>query len=161
MEQQKEITLQDHVDISQRLAQNERRQSMKGFDEEYTDIVDYIIRCTHRIWEEKGMGLCYTHYAHNAVIHTSEGIVYGRDEWTRRSIDGLAAFPDIRLFGDEVIWTGNDQDGFHTSHRIVAVGHNTGYSSYGPPTGRKMVRPRHCQLFCQSKLHLRRMGCAR
>lgn len=139
MEKQ-DITLQDHVDINRTLAAKERRQPMKGFDEEYTDIVDYIIRCTHRIWEEKGMGLCYTHYAHNAVIHTSEGMVYGRDEWTRRAIDGLSAFPDIRLFGDEVIWTGNEEDGFHTSHRIIAIGHNTGYSPYGPPTGRKMVR---------------------
>ena len=58
----------------------------------------------------------------------------------------MAAFPDIRLYADEVIWSGNDQDGFHTSHRIVWTGHNTGYSKYGPPTGRKIVRTgiAHC-----------------
>ena len=28
-----------------------RVQSMRGFDPIYTDIVDYIVRCTHRIWD--------------------------------------------------------------------------------------------------------------
>jgi hypothetical protein len=30
----------------------ERVQSMRGFDECYTDIVDYIVRCTHKIWDD-------------------------------------------------------------------------------------------------------------
>ena len=34
-----------------------RVQPMKGFDPIYTDIVDYIIRCTHRIWDERDVGL--------------------------------------------------------------------------------------------------------
>ncbi len=47
---------------------------------------------------------------------------------------------DVRLYGDEVIWTGDDEAGFHTSHRITWVAHNTGHSVYGPPTGRRVVR---------------------
>ena len=31
----------------------QRRQPLAGFDEDYVDIVDYIVRCTHKIWEEK------------------------------------------------------------------------------------------------------------
>ena len=27
-----------------------RSQSLDGFDDIYTDIVDYIVRCTHKIW---------------------------------------------------------------------------------------------------------------
>ena len=50
----------------------------------------------------------------------------------------INAFPDIRLYADEIIWAGNDEIGFHTSHRTVIMGHNTGYSRYGPPTGRKV-----------------------
>ena len=37
-----------------------RRQPLAGFDADYTDIVDYIVRCTHKIWEEKAVGLIYT-----------------------------------------------------------------------------------------------------
>ena len=124
----------------------QKRQSIKGFDEDYVDIVDYIVRCTHKIWEEKGVGLIYTHYAHNVLIHTSDGMTYGRDKVIADSIKTMAAFPDVRLFADDVIWSGNDEDGFHSSHRIVWVAHNTGYSIYGPPTGRRVVRQgiAHC-----------------
>jgi predicted ester cyclase len=48
----------------------------------------------------------------------------------------LAGFPDRRLFADEVIWSGDDKTHFYTSHRITHVGRNTGYSGFGPPTGR-------------------------
>lgn len=119
---------------------NQKRQPMQGFDEDYVDIVDYIIRCTHKIWEQRNIGLIYSHYAHNVLIHTTDGMTYGRDKVIADSIKTMAAFPDVRLFGDDVIWSGNDQDGFHSSHRIVWVASNTGYSIYGPPTGRRVVR---------------------
>ena len=124
----------------------EKRQPMQGFDDDYVDIVDYIVRCTHKIWEEHGIGLIYTHYAHNVLIHTSDGMTYGRDKVIADTTKTQAAFPDVRLFADDVIWSGNDQAGFHSSHRIVWVAHNTGYSLYGPPTGRRVVRQgiAHC-----------------
>ncbi len=118
----------------------ERRQSMRGFDEDYVDFVDYIVRATYKIWEGKGIGLIYGHYKHNSVIHTSDGTTYGRDKVIADSTKTMAAFPDVRLYADEVIWSGNDEDGFHSSHRATWVAHNTGYSIYGPPTGRKVVR---------------------
>ncbi len=136
-----EITLQGKGDISECLASGQERvQSLEGFEACYVDIVDYIIRCTHRIWEEHGVGLIYSHYKHNVSIWTSEGLSHGRERVISGTLQTQAAFPDLRLYGDEVIWAGNDQDGFHTSHRITWVGHNTGHSKYGPPTGRKIVR---------------------
>jgi predicted ester cyclase len=118
----------------------QKRQPMRGFDDDYVDIVDYIIRCTHKIWEEKAVGLIYTHYNHNAVIHMTDGTTYGRDKVVADTMRTLAAFPDARLFGDDVIWTGNDIDGFHSSHRITWIANNTGYSQYGPPTGKRIMR---------------------
>jgi hypothetical protein len=74
---------QSHVSGSQAVLQVERRdftqlvpqarqrvQSMRGFDECYTDIVDYIVRCTHKIWDERDVGLIYTHYTHNCVAYS-------------------------------------------------------------------------------------------
>ena len=141
------ITDVPHTDIGQLMNPgSEKRQGMQGFDDDYVDIVDYIVRCTHKIWEEKGVGLIYTHYAHNVLIHMSDGRIYGRDDVVAGSLKTMAAVPDLRLYADDVIWSGNDQDGFHSSHRIVWVGHNTGYSIYGPPTGRRVVRTgiAHC-----------------
>lgn len=50
-----------------------RAQGMRGFDPIYTDIVDCIVRCTHRIWEERDVGLIYIQYTHNCVAYTTLG----------------------------------------------------------------------------------------
>lgn len=114
-----------------------RTQRMRGFEEHYTDIVDYIIRSTHRIWEEQGVGLIYTHYGHNTIVHGGYDETYGREAVIASSLQALAAFPDRTLYGDEVIWGGDDERGFDSSHHLTIIGHNTGYSAYGPPTGRR------------------------
>ena len=117
---------------------SDRRQSLQGFDEDYVDIVDYIVRCTHKIWEEWGMGLIYTHYRHNAEVHLADGYIYSREAMVTASINFLSAFPDRRAYADDVVWAGDDKAGFHTSHRITGMGTNLGYSIYGKPTGRKI-----------------------
>jgi len=102
--------------------------------------VDYIVRCTHKIWEEKAVGLIYTHYAHNAIIHTSMGTIYGREAVVRNTLQSLAMTADIRDYTDDVIWSGDDQAGFYTSHRVLDSSTHTGYSAFGPPTGRRFER---------------------
>ncbi len=117
-----------------------RNQSLEGFQDHYVDIVDYIVRGTHVIWEDGALGVIYDNYQHNVTVWTSDGLNYSRDEIIAASAQTQAAFPDARLVADDVIWTGNDRDGFYTTHRITWVAHNTGYTVYGPPTGRKIVR---------------------
>ena len=117
----------------------ERRQRMRGFDDAYVDIIDYIVRVTHRIWEEQQIGYIYDTYRHNSKVMDDYGLQYGRDKIVTDTVHTINAFPDIRLYADEIIWAGDDEVGFYTSHRAVIMGHNTGYSKYGPPTGKKMV----------------------
>ncbi len=117
----------------------ERRQSMTGFEPQYVDIVDYIVRITHRIWEEKEIGYIYDTYRHNSRVTDDYGLRYGRDKIVADTVHTINAFPDVRLFADEIIWAGDDVSGFHTSHRTVITGTNTGYSKYGPPTGRRIT----------------------
>lgn len=116
-----------------------QRQSMRGFEDGYVDIIDYIVRITHRIWEEKDIGYIYDTYSATAHVHNDHGLQYGRDKIVADTVHTVNAFPDIRLFADEIVWAGDDERGFHTSHRTVITGHNTGHSRYGPPTGRKVV----------------------
>ena len=111
---------------------------MRGFDDEFADITDYIVKITHRIWEEKGVGRIYDYYQPNCSVHTAYGLSYGREEVVAGTLKLLSAFPDRQLQADDVIWAGNDEDGYHTSHRITSVGTNTGYSDYGPPTSRQV-----------------------
>ncbi len=114
-----------------------RRQPMRGFEDHYADIIDYIVRATHRAWEEKDIGYVYDFYKHNCVVHDESGQVFGRDRVIENSIGLMNAFPDMRWLPGEVIWSGDDEVGFHTSHRALFIGTNTGWSSFGPPTGRR------------------------
>ncbi|HEX9116155.1 MAG TPA: ester cyclase [Anaerolineae bacterium] len=129
------------TDISVLLAPGtQRRQPLAGFDEDYVDIVDYIVRCTHKIWEEKNIGLIYTHYLHNSVVHSGDGTTYGREAMVEGTIQTIAAWPDRLLYADDVVWTGNDRDGFFTSHRYTSVGTHLGNASIVPATNRRSKR---------------------
>jgi predicted ester cyclase len=114
-----------------------RRQPLAGFDDDYLDIVDYIVRCTHRIWEERQHQLILTHYTPDCVIHTLGGEVRGADTVVENTVATLRAFPDRELIPESVIWSGSDRDGFYTSHRIFSPMTNLGDSDFGPPTGRR------------------------
>jgi len=116
-----------------------RSQSLDGFDDIYTDIVDYIIRCTHKIWDERDIGLIYTHYTHNCVLYGTTGNIYNREDIVRDTIQRLVSFPERRGMGTQVIWNGNDQDGFYTSHLVTGSGRHTQYGHLGQPTGKPFV----------------------
>ena len=113
-----------------------RSQSLRGFEACYTDIVDYIVRCTHRIWDERDVGLIYSHYTHNSDVYYNLKSVHSREEVVRDTIDRLAQFPERRGMATQVIWRGNDVDGFYTSHLVTGAGRHTQDGPYGKPTGR-------------------------
>jgi predicted ester cyclase len=119
---------------------SEKRQSMRGFDDEFVDLPDYIVRITHKIWEERAIGLIYNYYNHNAIMHSDYGTTHGVEAVVVSTLQYQAAFPSDKGFADDVIWRGNDEDGFYSSHRWTNVGTHTGYSSYGAPTGRQVIR---------------------
>lgn len=143
------ITLTDKIDIQfTKDASGQRLHSMEGFDPKFTDFVDYIIRITHEIWEEKAVGKLYDYYANTIQIHTSDGTIYGREAVMAGTLATLAAYPDRRLYGDDVIWGGNDKVGFYSSHRITHKGTNRGWSIYGPPTGKAIHYHAIADCFC-------------
>ena len=135
----KDVTLQKKGDLAHILSSDGLEQpALRGFPPQFTDIVDYIIKITYEIWEERGIGRLYEYYGTNMRIHTSSGDIFTRDKVIESTIQALAAFPDRRLYADEVIWCGNDESGYLTSHRLTHEGHNWGHTQYGPPTGRKV-----------------------
>ncbi|HET7627124.1 MAG TPA: ester cyclase [Bacillales bacterium] len=117
----------------------ERRQSMKGFDEEYLDFVDYIIKITHRIWEEKGIGQIYNTYHNDVHMHIGTTKNQGIQEVISGTLQTLHAFPDRKLIGENVVWSGNDVEGFYSSHRNFSNATNLGDSQFGPATGKKAM----------------------
>ena len=115
-----------------------RRQSMRGFEDTYVDIVDYIVRITHRIWEDQDIGYIYDTYSPSCRVFDDGGPRHGVELMVTGTIQRISAFPDMRHYADEVIWAGNDEQGFVTSHRALNIGHHTGHWRWGPPTGRKV-----------------------
>jgi len=126
-------------DIAEILApQGPRRQPMPGFGDEYSDIVDYILRCTHRIWEQKDLGLIATHYAPDIRVHTMTGPVDGVEGVIAGTARTLCAFPDRTLTGEAVIWSTQPEGAYFSSHRITSAATNLGPSEFGPPTGKRI-----------------------
>ena len=101
------------------LAVRPRRQPLDGFEPVYSDIVDYIVRCTHRIWEQKDIGLCRTHYGDDCVMHTLNGPARGREVVVQGTLAALAAYADRQVIAEDVIWSEDAPGLFYSSHRIV------------------------------------------
>lgn len=114
------------------------RQSMRGFEETYHNIIDYIVRITHRIWEDREVEYIGATYTDDSHVYDDYGLQLG----SRKIIDDTrhttGAFSNIKLIADEIVWAGNDEVGFHTSHRTLIRGTNDGDSSYGPATYREV-----------------------
>ncbi|WP_167647316.1 ester cyclase [Mameliella alba] len=132
-----QIERRDFVDIVPE--GRDRAQPMRGFDPIYTDIVDYIVRCTHRIWDERDVGLIYTHYTHNCVVYHATGTIYNREDVVHDTIKRMFMLPERRGMATQVIWNGNEEDGFYTSHLVTGTGRHTQPGIYGKPTGRTFV----------------------
>jgi predicted ester cyclase len=127
-------------DIAEILApQDTRRQEIPGFDAEYSDIVDYILRCTHRIWEQKDVGLIATHYADDIMVHMMTGPVRGMEGVIAGTLRTLSAFPDRTLTGEAVIWSDEGNGTYLSSHRITSTATNLGLSELGAATGRRIT----------------------
>jgi predicted ester cyclase len=132
-----QVERRDFVDL---VPENRSRvQPMRGFDPIYTDIVDYIVRCTHRIWDERDVGLIYTHYTHNPYVYLTTKTLYSREDIVYDTIQRLVSLPERRGMATQVIWSGNENDGFYTSHLVTGAGRHTQHGHYGPPTGRTFV----------------------
>ena len=81
------------------------------------------------------IGQCY---APDSVVFDDYGLQKGSKKIISDTYHTTAAFPDIVLDAEEVIWAGNDEIGFHTSHLTRIIGTNTGESRYGPAKGTRV-----------------------
>ena len=120
-------------------------QSMRGFDPAYRNVVDYIVRITHRIWEGGADGRSARDvpyidacYAPDSRVFDDYGLQHGNAKIIQDTHGTTGSFPDIELPAEDVIWAGDDEVGFHTSHRLHIAGTHTGGGRYGDPTGRKV-----------------------
>jgi len=113
-----------------------KQQALKGFDEEFVDIVDYIIRITHRIWEQKNVGLCYRYYGDICPVFMLGGYSECVEQVVQNTLKTIAAFPDRSLIGENVIWKEETDGSYYSSHLITSIMTNTGNSDFGLATNK-------------------------
>ena len=112
------------------------KQAMRGFEESYQNIIDYIVRITYRIWEEGDYEYIGATYADDSRIYDDYGLQFGSRKIIADTRARTGAFSNIKLIADEIVWAGNDEIGYHTSHRIITRSVNGGDSIYGPAAGK-------------------------
>jgi len=111
---------------------------MCGFDADYPDIVDYIVRITDRIWIDRAIGLIYDTYDAACVVYSMYGVVRSVEEVIVSTIVGINVAPDGQLDHLNVAWSGDEDQGFYTSHLGFGRSTNVGASPYGPATGKRV-----------------------
>ena len=112
------------------------KQSMRGFEETYRNIIDYIVRITFKIWEQRDVEYIGDTYSGTSHVYDDYGLQLGCQKIIVDTHHTTGAFSDIQLIADEIVWAGNDEIGFHTSHRTIIRGTNDGESKYGPATNK-------------------------
>jgi predicted ester cyclase len=114
-----------------------RTQPMKGFEDQYVDIVDYIVRITDEIWMDRAIGRIYDTYDASCTIYSSYGVVRSVEEVIAGTITTLNAFPDGEIHHLNVAWSGDEEVGFYTSHLGHSRSTNVGRTNFGPGTGKR------------------------
>lgn len=125
--------------MAEQLAERPRRQPLDGFEPVYSDFVDYIIRCTHRIWEEKNVGLCTTHYGEDCTLHTLAGPTVGAANVVEGTFATLSVYTDRQVVGEDVIWSEDAPGTFYSSHRITGVATHLGDDPLAPARGARVT----------------------
>lgn len=108
---------------------------MRGFDPKFADLPDYILGITKEIWEDRGIETLNRYYSQDIVVRSPAGVVVGNQGVIGATMATLAEFPDRTLLGEDVIWSGDDETGFLSSHRILSTATHTGDGLYGPASG--------------------------
>lgn len=115
---------------------------MRGFDPRFRDLPDYIDKVTREIWEDRGIGGSLDkYYAKDVIVRAANAIITDNKGVTGATLQTLHEFPDRQLVNEDVIWTGDEDQGFLSSHRLISVMRKQGAGAYGPATG-QLVRAR-------------------
>ncbi len=116
-----------------------RTQPMAGFDAQYGDIVDYIVRITEEIWRDRAIGRIYETYDASCTIYGANSVVRSVEEVVAATLTSLNAYPDQVTDHVNIAWRGDEEKGFYTSHLGYSKGTNLGASELGPATGKRVM----------------------
>ena len=109
---------------------------MKGFSDRFSDFPDYILGITNEIWEGRGIGTLHKYYSEDIIVRSPGSLVIGNANVIGATMATLSEFPDRRLLGEDVIWSGTPTEGMLSSHRILSTATHLGDGLYGNASGK-------------------------
>ena len=114
------------------------RSGMRGFDAEFSDLPQYIRVITDRIWEGGRIGDIHHYYSDPCIVETPLGVSTRVSDVISGTEATLKTFPDRRLLAEDIIVSGDDKQGYLSSHRIISPMTHLGDGGFGPATGQKV-----------------------
>ena len=103
------------------------------------DVESFLRESVEAIWDRKMLGRIVELYAPHAQVHSGMGAsLHGGQQVLDRAVQCLAAFPDLRIFVDDIVCA-RRAEAYLASVRWTAVARNTGPSACGAATGRRVV----------------------
>ena len=92
------------------------------------------------IWDYKMVGKISDYYVNDILVYRENGDdLKGVKALIQDTFAMLAAFPDMKIIVEDVIVVPTeDEKGFEVFSRRYLTGTNSGFSKYGPPTGKKL-----------------------
>ncbi len=113
--------------------------TVDGFSQKWKDFPDYIIGITKEIWEDRSIGTLNHYYSEDIPVRSPMGVQRGNQQVIGATMATVYEFPDRELFGEDVIWSGDAENGFLSSHRIISTGTHLEDGAFGPATGERFT----------------------
>ncbi len=110
--------------------------TFEGFSQRWKHFPDYIIGITREIWEERGIETLNRYYSHDIPVRTPMGIQRGNQAVIASTMATINEFPDRELLGEDVIWSGDAQTGYLSSHRLLTTATHSRDGQFGKATGK-------------------------
>mgnify|MGYP003546854518 CR=1 FL=1 len=88
----------------------------------YANLPDYIQGITWEIWEGRQISLLQQAYGNEMIARSTLGVMVGNQDVINDTLASLAAFSDRQIYGDDVIWSGDEGAGYLSSHRSMIIG---------------------------------------
>ena len=117
------------------------RQALADFEETYRNIIDYIVRITYRIWEDRDVEYIRDTYADASRVYDDYGLQRGSAKIVDDTYHTTGAFSDIELIADEIVWAGDDEVGLPHVTPDNYPGHQRWAEPLRPSHGTKGRRP--------------------
>jgi predicted ester cyclase len=103
------------------------------------DVEDFLRRSQHQIWNWRLVGEVDALCRDDFVCHGPAGReLEGRKAYQASILATMAAFPDLMVHLDDLIWEGDEMDGYRAATRWTLLGTHEGPGVYGEPTGKRV-----------------------